>query len=42
MFISSVHWHGGFTDMHCNVAAHWIRIDMHFEAEKYKKIFLIV
>ena len=37
MFISSVGWPRGFTEMHCNVAALWIRIDMQFEAEKYKK-----
>jgi hypothetical protein len=28
--------------MHSQVAAHWIRIDMHFVAEKYKKTCVIV
>ena len=41
MFISSVGWPRGFTDMHCNVLAHWIRIDMQCEAEKYKTFFLV-
>ena len=37
VFISSVRWHRVFTDMHCNAAAHWSRIDMDFEDEKYEQ-----
>jgi len=41
VFISSVRWPRGFTYMHSNVAAHRIRLDMDFEAEKYEKSLII-